>query len=104
MIRRPPRSTLFPYTTLFRSLLAAGQRGGRENQQPHCELGNVFHREASFALPAWGWAKQESDRDPEYGAQDYQQEMAVPRVEPRARRCGMPLQNRRRATRTPVAT
>src|SRR2546427_10502881 len=26
MIRRPPRSTLFPYTTLFRS---AGPRGGR---------------------------------------------------------------------------
>src|SRR2546425_1490643 len=26
MIRRPPRSTLFPYTTLFRS--RAGQRGG----------------------------------------------------------------------------
>src|SRR5258708_19363030 len=24
MIRRPPRSTLFPYTTLFRSLLAVG--------------------------------------------------------------------------------
>src|SRR3712207_7163302 len=24
MIRRPPRSTLFPYTTLFRSLAAAG--------------------------------------------------------------------------------
>src|SRR5258708_19680169 len=24
MIRRPPRSTLFPYTTLFRSLLALG--------------------------------------------------------------------------------
>src|SRR3712207_7541504 len=24
MIRRPPRSTLFPYTTLFRSLLFAG--------------------------------------------------------------------------------
>src|SRR5258708_21924784 len=24
MIRRPPRSTLFPYTTLFRSTLAAG--------------------------------------------------------------------------------
>src|SRR3712207_8413521 len=28
MIRRPPRSTLFPYTTLFRSLLtAAGLKG-----------------------------------------------------------------------------
>src|SRR5258705_10865296 len=25
MIRRPPRSTLFPYTTLFRSRLAAGE-------------------------------------------------------------------------------
>src|SRR5258708_20553777 len=24
MIRRPPRSTLFPYTTLFRSILTAG--------------------------------------------------------------------------------
>src|SRR2546422_6453075 len=24
MIRRPPRSTLFPYTTLFRSCIAAG--------------------------------------------------------------------------------
>src|SRR2546430_11099679 len=27
MIRRPPRSTLFPYTTLFRSLLAQRRRG-----------------------------------------------------------------------------
>src|SRR2546427_4846006 len=26
MIRRPPRSTLFPYTTLFRSLGEAGRR------------------------------------------------------------------------------
>src|SRR3712207_9010871 len=29
MIRRPPRSTLFPYTTLFRSGRAAGDHGGR---------------------------------------------------------------------------
>src|SRR4051812_49732095 len=30
MIRRPPRSTLFPYTTLFRSSLAiSGADGGR---------------------------------------------------------------------------
>src|SRR2546426_7381167 len=38
MIRRPPRSTLFPYTTLFRSLLgpAGGQRSrhAREMGQP----------------------------------------------------------------------
>src|SRR3712207_7955433 len=30
MIRRPPRSTLFPYTTLFRS--ARGRRGERHSQ------------------------------------------------------------------------
>src|SRR2546422_6689249 len=30
MIRRPPRSTLFPYTTLFRSLDGADRRGSRE--------------------------------------------------------------------------
>src|SRR2546422_5512514 len=37
MIRRPPRSTLFPYTTLFRSHLGAGRGrrhdGGREGNQ-----------------------------------------------------------------------
>src|SRR5438874_10707271 len=30
MIRRPPRSTLFPYTTLFRS--CAGRRSARERR------------------------------------------------------------------------
>src|SRR3989475_5370124 len=29
MIRRPPRSTLFPYTTLFRSTALTVKRGGR---------------------------------------------------------------------------
>src|SRR2546426_12817593 len=33
MIRRPPRSTLFPYTTLFRSSQVAGAR---------VKIGNVF--------------------------------------------------------------
>src|SRR5438270_9692476 len=34
MIRRPPRSTLFPYTTLFRSYrFAAGVRGVHESRQ-----------------------------------------------------------------------
>src|SRR2546426_2890702 len=31
MIRRPPRSTLFPYTTLFRSRLVCRIRGGADN-------------------------------------------------------------------------
>src|SRR3712207_8606484 len=30
MIRRPPRSTLFPYTPLFRSAGDGGRRGGHE--------------------------------------------------------------------------
>src|SRR3712207_6938614 len=35
MIRRPPRSTLFPYTTLFRSAEAHGEQGGRGERQQH---------------------------------------------------------------------
>src|SRR2546430_5430075 len=30
MIRRPPRSTLFPYTTLFRSRMVQPERGSEE--------------------------------------------------------------------------
>src|SRR5258708_26168578 len=37
MIRRPPRSTLFPYTTLFRSPGAANSRPGKRMFFPsHC--------------------------------------------------------------------
>src|SRR5256885_6140799 len=39
MIRRPPRSTLFPYTTLFRSRLVASAREEARNRQP---LGQVL--------------------------------------------------------------
>src|SRR2546422_5805921 len=35
MIRRPPRSTLFPYTTLFRSLRAAGGYRRLSCASPH---------------------------------------------------------------------
>src|SRR5258705_1426674 len=37
MIRRPPRSTLFPYTTLFRSLAAS----------------RTFHPKSPFPVSAW---------------------------------------------------
>src|SRR3712207_8899977 len=37
MIRRPPRSTLFPYTTLFRSaILAASQTSSRRIDRTDC--------------------------------------------------------------------
>src|SRR5258707_3036290 len=43
MIRRPPRSTLLPYTTLFRSYLAGEQcvtedDGCKEDEQEHWDL------------------------------------------------------------------
>src|SRR5574340_1608988 len=58
MIRRPPRSTLFPYTTLFRSLV-----GGRDHPHVHADrLGpahpldrkstrlNSSHQKSSYAV------------------------------------------------------
>src|SRR2546427_9629240 len=52
MIRRPPRSTLFPYTTLFRSLLLQSGESYRgaplhDRQHPHdlfMELAALFER------------------------------------------------------------
>src|SRR3712207_7565523 len=44
MIRRPPRSTLFPYTTLFRSVLVTGI-GGPEAEE--LEIEEVSSRAAS---------------------------------------------------------
>src|SRR2546430_8390761 len=43
MIRRPPRSTLFPYTTLFRSQVGIGNgefSPGTVEKQEECLIGN----------------------------------------------------------------
>src|SRR5258707_9348343 len=40
MIRRPPRSTLFPYTTLFRSRNAARRARQQPDPEPGLELAN----------------------------------------------------------------
>src|SRR3712207_7782024 len=58
MIRRPPRSTLFPYTTLFRSRRDAKElvvKGGRRNVQPQrtqktsrSECSNISHLGAAL--------------------------------------------------------
>src|SRR2546427_3668180 len=39
MIRRPPRSTLFPYTTLFRSGCPRSAVGGSTDGSPHADAG-----------------------------------------------------------------
>src|SRR2546422_5407918 len=46
MIRRPPRSTLFPYTTLFRSV-ARGHRATGGARREHCPLGRDGKRRAA---------------------------------------------------------
>src|SRR2546426_8583416 len=40
MIRRPPRSTLFPYTTLFRSAQAQAAREAKRRKEAHEAGGN----------------------------------------------------------------
>src|SRR3712207_8721147 len=50
MIRRPPRSTLFPYTTLFRSAAAARLVAAGESRQDVLEA--VRHHTVGCA--AWG--------------------------------------------------
>src|SRR2546425_8240009 len=45
MIRRPPRSTLFPYTTLFRSLEQAPHRRRQSDVNCHdAQSGTTVHR------------------------------------------------------------
>src|SRR2546427_6076402 len=47
MIRRPPRSTLFPYTTLFRSAFSAGEAPAAP-AQPKAAKADLAKGEASY--------------------------------------------------------
>src|SRR3712207_7903843 len=49
MIRRPPRSTLFPYTTLFRSHAEGAARAGRRRHA--AGAGHRAHRRGAGGLP-----------------------------------------------------
>src|SRR2546430_7194197 len=46
MIRRPPRSTLFPYTTLFRSSERRAVPGGRRERLPQADEADRQSRDA----------------------------------------------------------
>src|SRR2546426_12660499 len=52
MIRRPPRSTLFPYTTLFRSLTYRGMAGAERKQRSQAALERVGMSHRSKHYPA----------------------------------------------------
>src|SRR5256886_12721264 len=76
MIRRPPRSTLFPYTTLFRSLADRGRRRRIPSLQQCHEVAQLREPQVGRNPVGKGW------RDP------VQQVVALPgRV---ARPCGSP--------------
>src|SRR5256885_3632229 len=49
MIRRPPRSTLFPYTTLFRSLFAAAVDWKPLSDQPASDEVDLYSRSARIS-------------------------------------------------------
>src|SRR3712207_7929576 len=51
MIRRPPRSTLFPYTTLFRSLLEEGYEVVLVNSNPATIMTDPEFATATYIEP-----------------------------------------------------
>src|SRR3712207_8762351 len=55
MIRRPPRSTLFPYTTLFRSEDAPQERASRKlavETDRHCQPERYAGRDGAYGVNA----------------------------------------------------
>src|SRR5438034_4116862 len=59
MIRRPPRSTLFPYTTLFRSLLMEGVANYIEDPVLRARLEKPPEEDVAAAVMAWGSRSEE---------------------------------------------
>src|SRR3712207_8905089 len=59
MIRRPPRSTLFPYTTLFRS---AGDRQDVEHEREHLHGRQIRQR----GRQTHGWREKDHRRSEEH--------------------------------------
>src|SRR3712207_8031650 len=47
MIRRPPRSTLFPYTTLFRSCARVAPQRGARDRRGHVAGGRALPRDGA---------------------------------------------------------
>src|SRR5256885_8269850 len=71
MIRRPPRSTLFPYTTLFRSHLGLGAARRRDN--------GLFDRPGpSGRLGNRGVSRGKSDREYRLRSEEHTSELQSP--------------------------
>src|SRR5438270_10184230 len=71
MIRPPPRSTLFPYTTLFRSYVQPGQRfslftGFVERWLQSYERSGTYPQSDLSMVDAFGWLSQRKLLSPFY--------------------------------------
>src|SRR2546427_3370386 len=73
MIRRPPRSTLFPYTTLFRS-------GALEDRALGHEVGAELHGVGEIAVVRQGERTFESSRSEEHTSELQSQSNLVCRL------------------------
>src|SRR5258708_17954095 len=62
MIRRPPRSTLFPYTPLFRSILVAPPRRGAHFSKDLLSFRKIAALTIDDANDSWGAYYYLSDR------------------------------------------
>src|SRR5258708_30055784 len=70
MIRRPPRSTLFPYTTLFRSRRRRGARA-KAGQWPRC-------RRSCPCAAAASWLWRAARAGPEDRSEEHTSELQSP--------------------------
>src|SRR3712207_6969269 len=105
MIRRPPRSTLFPYTTLFRSGGAETRSGGdrvglrkdraQEDSQYQCTVHGPGHEACRERRgPRQGWPIPPPDRSEEHTSELQSRQYLV---------CRLLLEKKKRRTPSPVA-
>src|SRR2546422_11772803 len=79
MIRRPPRSTLFPYTTLFRSQRGQGDRAGERQPERPLEPERQERRGVGADAEEGGVAERELPRVAEEEVQRERQHAEDPR-------------------------
>src|SRR5438552_16948085 len=73
MLPRPPRSTLFPYTTLFRSMMAAASRQPRKKRAvTGCKTcANGWKTLGATLALALGWKKRSEEHTSELQSPDH---------------------------------
>src|SRR5260370_32333877 len=66
MIRRPPRSTLFPYTTLFRSRVLLGNTNPNNPQYGQFDMATQGYRQTGSAFKPFVYATAFEQRSEEH--------------------------------------